>query len=220
MNSHALLPPISSLPESRPRPATSRVNDAYAHLLDAIIEQRLPPDSRLSEERLGLEFGVSRLQIRHALTLLAYQQVIILQARACARVASPSDEQLREALHARRLTEMALIPMACRRAQRHDVEHLHSLLDYQQQSRAGNQRGAAIRLAGAFHLHVAHMAGNAPLAYFLSNLIPMTSLAITRRSNATQGWHQQSAIANAVANRDEATALALLNQYLDDLMPA
>lgn len=219
MSAYALLPSNASLPDSRPLQSAPCTDDVYARVLDAIVDQRLPPDSRLNEERLGREFGVSRLQIRHALSLLTYQHVITLQAKVGARIASPSDEQICQALHARRLTETALIPMACQRAQRPDIDHLHHLIERQRQAYADNQRGRAIRLAGAFHLHLGHMAGNAPLAHFLANLIPMTSLAIARRSDGPEAWQQQVAMANAVENKDEVTALALLNHYLGELVP-
>lgn len=219
MSAYAVLPFISSRTNSRPVAARSCVDEVYARVLDAIVEQRLPPDSRLSEERLGREFGASRLQIRRVLSLLTYQQVITLQANVGARIAVPSDEQVREALHARRLTELALIPMACRQAQKHDVDHLQHLIERQRQAHVSHQRGLAIRLAGAFHLHLAQMAGNAPLAQFLANLMPMTSLALARCSQLPQVWQQHVAMLNAVKKHDEATAVALLSQYLDGLTP-
>ena len=219
MNSFALLQPCTSLPCPPSQTGTQWADDIYTRLLDAIVEQRLPPGCRLTEEGLGQMFGASRAQVRDALSLLSYQQIITMHANAHTRVAAPTGEQIRQALHARRLTEMALIPMACRRPQKNDLQHLQQLLESQRQSETQNFRGAAIRLAGAFHLHLAQMAGNAPLAYFLGNLVPLTSLAIAHHDTVLTGaWQQQAAIAQAVEAQDETTAVKLMSQYLDDMV--
>ena len=220
MNSFALLQPCTSLPCPPSQTGTQWADDIYTRLLDAIVEQRLPPGCRLTEEGLGQMFGASRAQVRDALSLLSYQQIITMHANAHTRVAAPTGEQIRQALHARRLTEMALIPMACRQPQKNDLQHLRQLLESLRQSQAENLRGAAIRLAGAFHLHLAQMAGNAPLAYFLGNLVPLSSLAIARQGTTSTGtWQQQAAIVQAVEDQDATAAARLINLYLDGILP-
>ena len=49
----------------------------YAHIFDAILEQRLAPGTKLSEEALGEIFGVSRTIIRRALSRLAHEGVLL-----------------------------------------------------------------------------------------------------------------------------------------------
>src|SRR3546814_5492078 len=51
----------------------------YAHIFDAILEQRLAPGTKLSEEALGEIFGVSRTIIRRALSRLAHEGVVLLR---------------------------------------------------------------------------------------------------------------------------------------------
>ena len=60
-----------------PREVRSGTQDdmVYAHIFDAILEQRLAPGTKLSEEALGEIFGVSRTIIRRALSRLAHEQV-------------------------------------------------------------------------------------------------------------------------------------------------
>ena len=57
--------------ETGQRTATE-LNDShepvYQALLTAIVEQRLPPGSRLPEEALAIAFGISRTGIRSAAT--------------------------------------------------------------------------------------------------------------------------------------------------------
>jgi len=51
----------------------------YSHLFDAILEQRLSPGARLSEQQLAEAFGVSRTLIRQALIRLHQEGVITIE---------------------------------------------------------------------------------------------------------------------------------------------
>ena len=66
----------------------------YAHIFEAILEQRLAPGTKLSEEALGEIFGVSRTIIRRALSRLAHESVVLLRPNRGAVVASPTVEEL------------------------------------------------------------------------------------------------------------------------------
>ena len=68
----------------------------YAHIFEAILEQRLAPGTKLSEEALGEIFGVSRTIIRRALARLAHGGVVLLRPNRGAVVASPSIEEARQ----------------------------------------------------------------------------------------------------------------------------
>ena len=80
----------------------------YAHIFDAILEQRLAPGTKLSEEALGEIFGVSRTIIRRALSRLAHEQVVLLRPNRGAVVASPIIDEARQILFARRTVERAI----------------------------------------------------------------------------------------------------------------
>jgi DNA-binding GntR family transcriptional regulator len=67
------------------------------------------------------------------------------------------------------------------------------------------------------------MAGNAPLAYFLGSLVPLTSLAIARYDALTGdycGWREHAEIVDAVEREDVTTAEMLMNRRLDHLEEA
>ena len=91
------------------------VDDIYPRIFDAILEQRIAPASRFTEESLGDVFGVSRSIIRRVLARLSHQQVVILRPNHRPQVAAPDLEQTRQILHARRLAEQTLVRLACRR---------------------------------------------------------------------------------------------------------
>ena len=65
-------------------------------IFEAVVEQRLPPGTKLSESALCEAFGVGRMRIRRSLLLLASREVVELRANRGAYVASPTADQARE----------------------------------------------------------------------------------------------------------------------------
>jgi DNA-binding GntR family transcriptional regulator len=198
-------------------PFAQRVDDLYSRVFDAILEQRIDATSRFTEESLAQMFNARRSDIRGVLTRLSHQQVIVLRANHRPRVAALDSEQTRQMLHARRLTEITLVRLACQPSRPQDLNPLRALIDSERQCTA---RGPAIRLSGEFHLQLAQMAGNAPLAHFLGSLVPLTSLAIAQADAQRVGycdWQAHQEILNAVERRDGVAAETLLNRHLDYL---
>ena len=196
------------------------VDDIYPRIFDAILEQRIAPASRFTEESLGDAFGVSRSIIRRVLARLSHQQVVILRPNHRPQVAAPDLEQTRQILHARRLAEQTLVRLACKAPLPADVQRLRDLVERERQCLDRGERGPAIRLSGEFHLQLAAMAGNAPLAQFLGSLVPLTSLALARheiKSRRHCAWQEHWAIADAIEDRNVEQALRLMNEHLDHL---
>nr|WP_314568864.1 GntR family transcriptional regulator [uncultured Pseudomonas sp.] len=196
------------------------VDDIYPQLFDAILEQRIAPASRFTEEGLGEIFGVSRSVIRRVLAKLSHQQVIILRPNQRAQVAAPDPQQTRHILEARRLTEMTVVQLACAHATPTQVRQLRELIARERECIERDQRGPAIRLSGEFHLQLAAMARNAPLAQFLNSLVPLTSLIIAQyeaKACTYCAWQEHVTIVDAVEQRDSTAAVALMTQHLDHL---
>ncbi len=210
-------PMTAPLPFSRVR---APAEDLYPRLFDAILEQRIDPASRFTEDSLKEMFCASRADVRRVLTQLSLEQVIVLRANHRPRVAAPDREQTRQTLHARRLAESTLVRLACQRPQADGLKRLRGLIERERQAVEQNRRGTAIRLSGEFHLTLAQMAGNAPLAHFLGSLVPLTSLAIARSQRQTHSccaWQEHLALVEAVEHRDVSKAGMLMNQHLDHL---
>ncbi len=223
MTAHAVQrnPVVNALPTMRlvagKKPS---VDDIYPRLFDAILEQRIAPASRFTEESLGETFGVSRSVIRRVLAKLSHQQVVILRPNQRAQVAAPDAQQTRQILEARRLTEMTVVQLACAQATPQQIRQLHELIARERDCIERDQRGPAIRLSGEFHLQLAAMAGNAPLAQFLNSLVPLTSLIIAQyeaQACTYCAWQEHVAIVEAIEQRDSSTAATLMTQHLDHL---
>ena len=221
MNSFASPQIFTALPFSRTDSEKPSVDDVYPRIFDAILEQRISPSSRFTEESLGHMFGVSRSTVRQVLSRLSHQQVIILRLNHRPRVAAPAPEQTRQVLHARRLAESTLVQLACQRRHSSMLVKLRELTEEQRQCMERGQHGTAIRLSGEFHLQLANMADNAPLAHFLESLVPLTSLAIAQQYKGQTGsactWQTHVRLVDALERTDVSAAVRLMTQYLDDL---
>ena len=220
MTAHALqrdpiLPALRLVAGKKPA-----VDDIYPRLFDAILEQRIGPSSRFTEDGLGETFGVSRSVIRRVLAKLSQQQVIILRPNQRAQVAAPDAQQTRQILEARRLTEMTVVQLACAQATPTKIRQLRELIGRERECIERDQRGPAIRLSGEFYLQLAAMACNAPLAQFLNSLVPLTSLIIAQyeaQACTYCAWQEHVAIVDAVEQRDVNAAVSLMTQHLDHL---
>lgn len=215
-----------SLPLKKPtRPAragSSLTQDdiVYAHIFDAILEQRLAPGTRLSEEALGEIFGVSRTIIRRALSRLGHEGVVLLRPNRGAVVASPSVEEARQVFFARRLVEKAITELAVEHATVAQLAQLRQMVSDERDSFSRGDRGAGIRLSGEFHLQLAVAARNAPLISFQRSLVSQTSLIIAQyetgnRTHCSYDEHNQ--LIDAIEARDAALAVELMMHHMDHI---
>ncbi|MFF7707817.1 FCD domain-containing protein [Pseudomonas sp. NPDC007930] len=192
----------------------------YAHIFEAILEQRLAPGTKLSEEALGEIFGVSRTIIRRALSRLAHEGVVLLRPNRGAVVASPSVAEARQVFFARRLVEKAITELAAQHATAEQLAELRQMVDDERASFTRGDRGAGIRLSGEFHLKLAEAAGNAPLVSFQRSLVSQTSLIIAQYESGNRthcSYDEHSQLIDALESRDAARAVELMMHHMDHI---
>jgi DNA-binding GntR family transcriptional regulator len=192
----------------------------YAHIFDAILEQRLAPGTKLSEEALGEIFGVSRTIIRRALSRLAHEGVVLLRPNRGAVVASPGAEEARQIFYVRRMIERAITELACKNAKPEHIAALRQMVIDERECFSRGDRGMGIRLSGEFHLKLAEAAGNLTLLGFLRSLISQTSLIIAlyesnSRTHCSDAEHDQVIDAIEAGNVD--VAVELMMRHMDSV---
>lgn len=186
-------------------------------IFEAIIEQRLPPGTKLSEAALCEAFGVGRMRIRQSLLLLSSREVVSLQPNRGAFVASPSSEQAREVFEARLMIEPNVARLAVERASDEDLLVLERHLRLEHEAHRGNKRRESIRLSGQFHVLLAEIAGNAVALRVVKELVTRTSLIIgifgsPGVSNCRDEEHDE--IFDAFRSRDREGAARLMSDHL------
>jgi DNA-binding GntR family transcriptional regulator len=192
-------------------------SDIVERIFDAVIEQRLPPGTKLSESALCDAFGVGRMRIRRTLLLLASRDVVELHANRGAFVASPTPEQAREVFEARLALEPNIARLAVQRAGDEDLAELSRLLEMEYLAHKERHRHDAIRLSGQFHTTLAQIAGNAILIRTMKELVTRTSLIIglfgaPGVSNCRDDDH--AAIVGAFHTRDAEKAAWMMTLHL------
>ena len=187
----------------------------YAQVFEDILDRQFAEG--LSEEALIRVYGAGRSQVRRVMSRLARQQVILTRPNQRARVAEPDAEQIRQTLQARRLAEISVIELVCARAGGLMFEPLRSLVARERQNTETGRQSTATRLGGEFHLELARLAGNAPLAHFLSALVPLTGLALAQHPTRNEDWRVREAIVHAVENGNAGVGVERLTEYLDRL---
>ncbi|KEA62201.1 Transcriptional regulator, GntR family [Marinobacterium lacunae] len=193
----------------------------YEHIFDAILEQRLAPGTKLSEESLGEIFGVSRTIIRRALARLGYEQVVVLRPNRGAVVASPTLDEARQIVFARRVVEKAVTELVCENADANQIEQLKQMVRDEQACFARGDLGAGIRLSGEFHLLLAEIARNPPLLSFQRSLVSLCSLIIAQFEKGETKSHcsydEHFELIDALAQRDKEKSVSLMMHHLDHI---
>lgn len=204
--------------------AGAALTDAQIHarVVEAILDQRLLPGTRLAEDRLGQAFGVSRTRIRQVLIRLASEQLVTLAPHRGATVATPGVQEAREVFEARQLVEPPLLRRFIERADAAALEALGALLAQEEAARAAGQQRRAVRLSGEFHLRIAEGSGQRTLARMLRELVSRTSLVLMAYGRSAPespacGCAEHRALLAAIRLRDPQAATELMARHLQHL---
>jgi DNA-binding GntR family transcriptional regulator len=197
-------------------------NDIYERMVETILDHRLPPGTKLVEERLATAFGVSRTRIRPVLVRLANEQIVTLTPNRGATVAQPTEAEAREVFEVRRMIEPTLIACFIAQASAEDIAVLSQCIAQEEEARGAGDMRRAIRLSGDFHLHIANAAQHQTLGRILRELVSRTSLILMTyradvqpQSEASRcGCQEHRALLDAIRLRDAREAARLMQAHL------
>jgi DNA-binding GntR family transcriptional regulator len=141
-------------------------------LLEAILDGRYPPGSRIIETRVARELGTSQAPVREALRDLEALGVVEIAAFRGARVRRPSRDELLEAYVVRAELEAMAARLAMGRLTGDDLDHMATLVgDMLRAADAGDTVGE-VAADAAFHAYLVERAGNRTLQRVWSQLEP------------------------------------------------
>ena len=208
-------------PQRGSMPGGSRASGLYQSILEAVVEHRLPPGAKLTEEQLGAVFGVSRTIVRSALQALAHDHIVTIARNRGAFVSAPTVADAHDVFFGRKLVEAAIAREVARRIEPGDIAQLRLVLDDEQEAMRRGDRQGAIRLSGAFHVAVAAICGEGVLTTFLRGLISRSSLVIAlygRGAASACGHDDHMQFLQALEARDGERAAALMSEHLDHIL--
>ncbi|WP_321800693.1 GntR family transcriptional regulator [Caballeronia sp. J97] len=202
------------------REAESADARIYRSIFEGVLNRRLAPGTKLPEPELCALFGVGRAIVRRALEKLAYDGIVVLRPNKGAVIAQPTREETRAIFEARRAVERALVELAARRASAADIATLREQLEQEHEAMHRFDQPSWARLASAFHLRIAALAGNAILEQYLTELVSRCSLIVgvyEPVGNAPCEHDEHTAILDCLEARDAQGAVAHMNAHLCEL---
>lgn len=186
-------------------------------IYQAVMEQRLAPNTKLSEARLCEVFGVGRMRVRRALLLLSSQGIIDLHSNRGAYVACPDKSEAKDVFDARMLIEPPLVKQLAQNAGNTSLAFLSQHIALEDAARQRGERTEAIRLSGEFHVKLAQAGGNKVISRMMRELVTRTSLIVGlfgTSGAASCPDDEHTKILNAIGSRDPDRAEELLMVHL------
>jgi DNA-binding GntR family transcriptional regulator len=208
--------------------------DKLASQLHArVLSGELPSGTRLRQEALAEEFGVSRTPVREALRKLQADGLIELQPNRGAVVRGLSPREIRDAYEVRAALEALAARLAAERVTREQLDRLNHA---QEEFRAALDRTVARRRGGhevgarevrrwgnandEFHQTIHEASGNKVLAGTLAQLdrnFPrdLSRLVVSESTAMLEAnVREHEAILEAIARHDAAAAYELMQRHV------
>ncbi|MEM6464718.1 MAG: GntR family transcriptional regulator [Pseudomonadota bacterium] len=199
---------------------SGRAHDICSSLQTAILEHRLLPGTKLSEDEVGELFGASRTVVRAALQALAHSGMVEMKRNRGAFVAQPSTRDAEEVFEARSLIEPEVARRAARQITAVELTKLETHIDAEHEALAAGDMGRALALSGRFHISIAESARHAIYTQMVRSLIAQSSLVIAlywNRADTTCESHSHHALIDAFQSADEQKAHDVMRSHLVDL---
>jgi|UPI0002FB14BD DNA-binding GntR family transcriptional regulator len=198
-------------------PLPDSTQTIVAAITAAIIEHRLAPGAKLTEQKIAAIYGVSRTIVRQALFQLARDHLVTLEPARGAFVSQPSVEEAQQVFAVRRMLEQHLVEEFCEKAVASDFRALRAHLKQEQAVVNRVDVTGRTRLLGDFHVLMAERIGNHVLAQILSELISRCALITLMYQSSRAAQHSSDEhvdILKALEARDVAKAKALMEAHL------
>lgn len=216
--------------------STGRISaDIVEQIKGAIRDGRLNPGDQLPPERdLTKQLGVSRVSVRDALRMLEAYGLIEVRvgARGGAFVTAPAPSLVGEGIanmlllaavtpaevtETRLVFELALLPLACERADEDDVTALEEICERSEASLAAGVYDVA--LSAEFHTRLARCTHNSAIALFAESFQgPLRmSLQQARQADPTAGragLKEHRALVDAIRSREVDRARTIMTEHL------
>ena len=178
------------------RPKVDNLDDVYAHIFLSIVDQRLPPGTKLSEQTLSEIFNVGRRQIAQVLQRLAYDALITIHRNRGAFVAMPDTKEAHAIFDARKIIECEITRIVAERATRDMLTPLRRNVEAEAECRRSGKLREAIRLSGEFHMLLGACCDNPILYAMVRQMVARTSLvvALYENQNTMMCWHDDHSI--------------------------
>lgn len=190
----------------------------YADIFDAVMEHRLPPKTKLTEQVLCEIYQLARHNVRKVLGQLANEGLVDLEPNRGAFIASPSDKEARDMFELRQTLERLVVQKVADERPPAEIKRLQDMVQKEREAWQAGDRSTWIRLSADFHVELAQLAGNQLLTDMLRRLVSRTTLLIASVDAPGQNacsFDDHSGILARLEAGDKPGALKCMARHLD-----
>lgn len=194
-----------------------RAGAIYRALRLAIMEQALEPGTKLPEDTIGEQFGVSRTVVRRALEALASEELVDIRPNRGAAVAKPTPSEARDLFSVRQDLEQLVVKRVCGRLTSEQVARLEAQIAAEERA-IYEGRAEYIRLAAEFHVILAEMSGSALLARYMRQIVGRSALVLGlygRPQWSNCSVHEHRDLVAALVDGDLDRVNTMMHAHLD-----
>jgi DNA-binding GntR family transcriptional regulator len=201
----------------------SLVEEAVRVITDRIVRGDLPPGTRLVEERLAADFGISRPPIRESFRVLEREGLVTISPRRGVWVRRFTPEEVRDIYLCRAVLRGLAARLAAQHMTAHMLQELELALAVMERSAASGDVAQYQHDVSQFNALVVQFSDNLPLQELLRTLtlrarvLSFTALSFPERLQASLALHQ--AMLEAFRRGDSEAAERCSKQTLEQSIP-
>jgi len=210
-------------PDRAPSLAPRALYEQVAERLrQQIFNRELEPGSWVDEQKLSLEYGISRTPMREALKVLAAEGLVTMKVRRGAYVTEMSSDDVRQVYRLLALLEADAASEVAEHGGDADLAELRRLHD--RLEKQARQRDSFFVANEQFHLRLLALAGNRWRLQIVDDLRKVMKLnrhhSLFRQGRIAESLAEHRALMAALERRDGPGAAALMRTHFENGLSA
>ena len=191
-------------------------------LREQIFNRELEPGSWIDEQKLAIDYGISRTPLREALKVLAVEGLVTMKVRRGAYVTEMSREDVSQVYHLLALLESDAAAGVARKASPEELAELRGM--HEDLERQVRQREAFFATNERFHLRLLAIDGNRWRQQIVTDLRKVMKLnrhhSLFKQGRLSDSLAEHREIMAALEARDAERARALVRTHFDNGLAA
>lgn len=202
---------------TEPKKNASNVDRIYEQVRSMAANFQFKPDERINETSLAKQLETSRTPLREALNRLTAEGLLTFKLGKGFYCRSFNTQKVSNLYETRKALERQATISACERASDEELAEFVRYAEQFEDTYSGDEIKDLVSADEAFHMKLAELSGNTILVSMLENINArihfVRCIDMGSRRHMTHGIHIK--IARAVAKRDTAEAVELLEEHVD-----
>ena len=189
--------------------------DVADRLRTRIFERAIEPGAWIDEQRLSIEYGISRTPLREALKVLATEGLVTMKPRRGAYVAEMSRDDVAQVYRLLAVLEADAAADVARHASDEQLAQLQTLHD--QLERQVRQRDAFFATNERFHMALLEIAGNRWRTQIVADLRKVMKLnrhhSLFKQGRLADSLGEHRLLMEALRRRSAARATTVMREH-------